>query len=314
MARKIALLLVIVVATTVSAQQAPTISTRVNVVSLLATVHDRDGRVVKNLTPDDFVLLEDGVQQKIDYFSREAELPLTVGLLVDTSRSQTGVLEKERRASYTFLDQTLREGKDQAFVAHFDKRVETLQGLTSSRSELASALSQLRVPQELATLIYSALKELSASVMRQQPGRKGFILLTDGVAFKDPTSIGAAIEFAQRADTIIYSIRFSDPIRVYRPIRAAIFAAASERGKQGLHRMAEETGGVSYEVTKRQPIEAIYSQIEDVLRNQYSIGYVPSRLESDGKYHKIKLTTRDHHLIVRKGMDTMPSDTKRVPV
>jgi VWFA-related protein len=296
---KIALrILIFAMAAEASAQQGPTISTRVNVVSLLATVHDRDGRVVKNLTPDDFLLLEDGVQQKIDYFSREADLPLTVGLLVDTSRSQTGALEKERRASYAFLDQTLREGKDQAFVAHFDKRVETLQGLTSSRSELTLALSQLTIPQEFATLIYSAIKESSENVMRQQTGRKAFILLTDGVAFKDATPIGTAIEFAQRADTILYPIRFSDHVPIYRPIRAAVLATASERGKQGLHRMAEETGGVSYEVTKSQPIEAIYSEIEDVLRNQYSIGYAPSRLESDGRYHKIKLTTKDHHLIV----------------
>jgi len=90
------------------AQQAPTISVDVNVVSLLATLHDRDGRIVKNLTADDFVLREDGKEQKISYFSRETDLPLTIGLLVDTSRSQTGVLEQESHASYTFLDQVLR--------------------------------------------------------------------------------------------------------------------------------------------------------------------------------------------------------------
>ena len=297
---KIALnILIFAIATTVWAQEGPTISTRVNVVSLLATVHDRDGRVVKNLTQDDFVLKEDGVEQKIDYFSRESDLPLIVGLLVDTSRSQTRVLEQERRASYTFLDQVLRQHEDQAFIAHFDERVEILQGLTSSRSDLASALGLLRIPGHYATLIYSAVQHSSENVMREQKGRKAFILLTDGVAFRDPVSIGTAIEFAQRADTIIFSVRFADPIRAYRPFRAALLAAASERGKQGLHRMADETGGVSYEVTKNQSIEEIYSQIEDVLRNQYSIGYTPARLESDGKYHKIKLATKDRHLVVK---------------
>jgi VWFA-related protein len=296
---KIALrMLIFAVAASVWVQQDPTISVKVNVVSLLATVHDRDGRVVKNLTADDFVLLEDGVVQKISYFSRETDLPLTVGLLVDTSRSQTGVLEQERRASYAFLEQTLREGEDQAFVVHFDTRVETLQGLTSSRSELASALSRLRIPGEYATLIYSAVQESSENVMRQQTGRKAFILLTDGVAFRDSTSIGTAIEYAQRADTIIFSIRFADPIAVYRPIRAAVLAAASERGKHGLRRMAKETGGVSYEVAKNQSIETIYTEIEDALRNQYSIGYTPGRANADGTYHKIKLTTRDRHLTV----------------
>jgi VWFA-related protein len=270
----------------------------VNAVSLLATVRNKDGRMIKNLTPDDFVLEEDGIPQKIDYFAPETGLPLTIGLLVDTSRSQTGVSERERRASYTFLDQVLRENKDQAFVVHFDDRVETLQGLTSSRSELESALGRLRVPEDYATLIYSAIRESSENVMRPQPGRKAFILLSDGVAFKDHTSIGTAIEFAQRADTMLYSIRFSDPLQVYRPIKAAILAAANKRGGQGLHRLAWETGGVSYEVTKNQTIEAIYLQIEEILRNQYSIGYTPARLVADGKYHKIKLATVDRHLTV----------------
>jgi VWFA-related protein len=119
---KIALgILSLVIASSAWAQQDPTISVKVNVVSLLATVHDRDGPVVKGLTKDDFVLLEDGVPQKIEYFSQETDLPLTLGLLVDTRRSQTGVLGQERRVSYTFLDQVLREDQDRAFVVAFDK-------------------------------------------------------------------------------------------------------------------------------------------------------------------------------------------------
>lgn len=111
------------------AQQASTISTKLNLVSVLATVHGKDGKVIKNLAQDDFVLLEDGVSQKIDYFSEEANLPLTVGLLVDTSRSQREVLDKERRANSTFLDQVLRERADRAFVVQFDTGVKTLQAL-----------------------------------------------------------------------------------------------------------------------------------------------------------------------------------------
>src|SRR5262249_31923733 len=161
---------------------------------------------------------------KILYFARETDLPLTIGLLVDTSRSQRGVLEPERRASFTFLDRVLRPDRDQAFVAHFDERVETLQGLTSSRERLRSALGELRIPGDYATLIFSAVRQCSESVMRKQQGRKAFVLLTDGVAYHDPTSIGTAIEFAQRADTIIYSIRFSDRIPVYRPVKAAVLS------------------------------------------------------------------------------------------
>ncbi len=279
-------------------QQAPTLSVNVNVVTLLATVHDRDGRIVKNLTPDDFVLEEDGVPQKIRYFSQESDLPLTIGLLVDTSRSQQGVLQKESQASYRFLDEVLREGKDQAFIMHFDTKAETLQGLTSSRTDLAAALKQLSIPDEVATLLYSAVRKSSHEVMKKQQGRKALILLTDGVAYKDPTSIGTAIEFAQGADTIIYTIRFSDSVGFRGPVRTAIMASFKERGKRALERMAKETGGLAYEVSSNQSIEQIYSQIQDALRNQYSFGYTPPRTLPDGKFHKIKLITRDRSLIV----------------
>jgi len=275
------------------AQDVPTLSVKVNVVSFLATVHDHDGQVIK----DDFVLKEDGVPQKIHYFSQESDLPLTIGLLVDTSRSQTRVLEEERRASYAFLDQVLSKEKDRGFVVHFDERVEILQGLTSSRNELASALQQLSIPEHVATLLYSAVRDSSENLMRKQPGRKALILLTDGVAYKDPKSAETAIEFAQRGDTIIYSIRFPDSIGFSGPVRAGIRAAAKEHGKLELERMAKETGGVSYEVTKGQTIEAIYSQIEDALRNQYSIGYTPERPAADGKYHKIRLTTKNRLIV-----------------
>ena len=285
------------------AQEAPTFSTDVKVVSVLATVHDRDGRVVKDLTQDDFTLLEDRAPQKVRYFSRETGLRLTIGLLVDTSRSQTGVLEQERRASYSFLDHILGENGDKAFVAHFDTQVRILQDLTSSRQGLAAALRQLRIPGHYATLTFSAIRQCSERVMRKQPGRKAFILLTDGVAFRDDTSIATAIEFAQRADTILYSIRFSDPIKFYIPVRAAVMAAASERGKRGLARMARETGGISFEVPKGQTIDAIYAQIEEALRNQYSIGYTPERTTDraggpKGTYHTIKLITKDRSLTV----------------
>ena len=280
----------------IAAQEMPTISVTTNLVMLQASVHDRSGRIINHLEVEDFVLEDNGIPQKIRYFSRESELPLIIGLLVDTSRSQTRVFNQEALASSTFLDRVLREGKDQAFITHFDTNVQVLQGLTSSRGELSSALQRLSIPNEYATLLYSAVRDSSDNILRQRQGRKALVLLTDGVAYKDPIPIGTAIEFAQRANTILYSIRFSDPIAVYRPFRAAILEAAKEKGKQGLERMARETGGTSYEVTKNRSIEMIYSQIEDELRNQYSIGYTPSQV--DGRYHKIRLVTKDNHLIV----------------
>jgi VWFA-related protein len=134
--------------------------------------------------------------------------------------------------------------------------------------------------------------------MKRLTGRKAFILLSDGVAFHEPTSITTAIEFAQRADTIIYPIRFADPVLFSRPVLGVLLAMASAHGKQGLHRMARETGGAYFEVSDNESIEDIYAKIEDALRNQYALGYAPPRAEPDGKYHKIKLATKDRRLVV----------------
>jgi len=129
-------------------QQDPVFSTDVKVVNVLATVRNKQGQIVRNLTKDDFLLEENGHPQTIRYFSQEYDLPLTIGLVVDTSPSQARLLEEERSASYRFLDQVLREDKDLAFVMHFDQEVELLQDLTSSRRELSSALDSLHVKQQ----------------------------------------------------------------------------------------------------------------------------------------------------------------------
>ena len=127
-------------------QQKPDVTVQVKVVNVPATVRDKHGAIVSNLTKDDFVLEEDGRPQTIHYFSQESDLPLTLGLLVDTSLSQRRVLDQERSASSSFLDQMLRPEKDKAFLIHFDYQVELLQDLTSSREKLRSALDALQEP------------------------------------------------------------------------------------------------------------------------------------------------------------------------
>jgi VWFA-related protein len=274
-------------------------STDVNVVTLLATVHDRDGRVVKNLERDDFLLQDNGRPQTITYFTRESDLPLTIGLLVDTSRSQRGVLGAEKRASYRFLNQVLREDKDRAFVARFDIDVEVVQDFTSSRNDLRTALDGLEIPGQTATLIFEAVRKISEEQMRRETGRKAYILLSDGVSFRDPVSIGTAIEYAQRADVIIYSILFSGQPAV-RQLRLKQRANVNKlRGEKAMKRLADETGGVYFEVTAKQPIEKIYAEIEDALRNQYSIGYTPRDPGKHGEYRKIKLTCRDKKMVAK---------------
>lgn len=289
------------------AQPPATFSTNVQVVNLFATVRDAQGRVVNNLTKDDFTLEEDGRPQVIRYFSKESGLPLTLGLLVDTSISQKRVLAEERTASLKFLMQVLRPDQDRAFVIHFDREVELLQDLTSSRERLDEALARLQVPTLPprkrgapkiglfalgGTDMYDSILLASDDILRKQSGRKALILLTDGVDNGSKIDLFDAIQSAQRADAVVYSILFAD-----RDAYDGTFASAA--GKQALERISRETGGAFFEVSKAAPLAAIYSQLEEELRNQYSIGYTPDR--GGPGYRKI-------HLAAKAGLSVVTRD------
>jgi len=289
--------------TIIYAQDATTFSTDVRVVNLFATVRDVQGHAVHDLAKDDFDLEEDGHPQVIRYFSLDSGLPLTLGLLVDTSISQRRVLGEERTASYRFLSQVLRPDQDRAFVIHFDRDVELLADLTSSREKLGDALARLETPDRRArnerkrggpdigrwalggTALYDSILLASDELMRKQAGRKALILLTDGVDNGSKIGLFHAIESAQRADTLIYSILFSD-----RDAYDGVFASAT--GKKTLQRISHETGAAFFEVTTTNPISAIYSQLEEELRNQYSIGYRSDRTDLAPGYRKIRLATK----------------------
>lgn len=281
----------------VAAQNA-TFSTDVNLVTLLATVRDGTGRFVKGLTKDDFMLQEDSRTQTILHFSQESNQPLKIGLLVDTSRSQIPVLEPERKASFTFLDQVLRP-EDAAFVMHFDIQVGLLQGFTPSREELAMALDALVIPKRASTLLFDAVRDASEKLMKPESGRKAFILLSDGGEVNSKTRIGTAIEYAERADTIIYSIMFAGRNIAVHPAMMAGLAIYHARGRKIMRRLADETGGRYFEVSKDKSISQIYSEIQDEMRNQYSIAYTSDRTDGSKGYRKISLRTADSSLTTR---------------
>jgi VWFA-related protein len=293
----------VTIAGTLAAQDA-TFSADVKVVSLLATVRDRDGNVVKGLTRDDFIVKEDGRRQDIRYFAQESSLPLTIGLLVDTSRSMQTLIKIVRADSGRFFEQVLHDPRDVAFVMHFDYKVGVLQGFTASREQLAGALNKLKIPAIPSTLLYDAVVQASSDLMKAQTGRKAFILLSDGMDVRSQASLTTAIEYAQRADTMIYSILFAH--KMNRPgrgrgINIAIGSGGKRRlsGPKVMERLARETGGGYFAVAENNPIEKIYAQIEEELRNQYSIGYTPDRSDKDKEFRKITLTTKRKDLIVR---------------
>lgn len=267
------------------AQETPTFTVGVNVVNILANVMDKHGAIIRDLQQSDFTILEDGRSQAIRYFARQTDLPLTLGLLVDTSMSQEHVLNAERAASFRFLDRVLREKKDQIFITQFDIAVLTRQPLTSSYKDLNDALSQVDTPtrRELenggdrGTLLLDAIVQASKETMAKQQGRKALILLTDGDDNGSEATLAAAIEAAQRADTLIFSILFSDAGIGHGP------------GQYILQHLSRETGGGYFEVSKKQNIDQIFDAIQDELRSQYSLGYVSDRPPTIGEFRKIQL-------------------------
>ncbi len=280
------------------AQDAPTFSADVKVVNLFATVRNKNGQIIRNLDKSDFTILENKKPQTIRYFSRESDLPLTIGLLVDTSLSQGRVLENERGASYHFLDQVLRENKDKAVIVQFDQAVMIRQGLTSSHKDLSDTLSLLDTPtqQQAAygsgTLLYDAVRAASVQTMRTQTGRKAFIVMTDGVDEGSTISLEDAIESAQRASTLVYCILFSD---------ASYYGGRmlGPSGKGVLERLSTETGGAFFEVSKDRTIGSIFSAIEDDLRSEYSLGFVSDQPITHSGFRQIRVVTKQKGLRVQ---------------
>jgi len=286
--------------TLLRAQEQPTFSAGVKVVNLLATVRNKDRALVRDLTKDDFTLSENGRPQVIRYFSRESELPLTLGLMVDTSMSQRRVLDAERGASFRFLDQVLRENKDQVFIMQFDMSVQLRQPLTSSRKALNDTLPyvdtptsrQLRIQTGGGTLLYDAVVTAAQNEMQKARNRKALIVLSDGVDTGSEATLAQAIAAAQRADTIIYSILFSDP-------GAYGLSLAGSSGKAALTRMSKETGGGFFEASKKQGIDRIFDWIQEELRSQYSIGYISDEPVRISEFRKIQLSAKPKGLVVQ---------------
>jgi VWFA-related protein len=274
-----------------------TFSTEVKVVDILATVRTKKGDIVHDLTKDDFELLEDKRPQTIRYFTRQSDLPLTVGLMIDTSMSQQNVINAERGASMRFLDQVLRDEKDKLFIMQFDLNVQLRQPLTSSRRALENILPDIDTPtrRELSiqqgggTLLYDAIVKASADVLKTQRNRKAMIVLTDGEDNGSTATLLQAIDAAQRADTLVYSILFTD---------SGMFHGGSD-GKSVLQRLSSETGAGFFEVSKRQDINQIFALIEDELRSQYDLGFVSDRPVEISEFRKLALTTKQKGLMVQ---------------
>jgi VWFA-related protein len=285
----------------------------VDVVNILASVRDKHNGLIGNLNKDDFTLFEDGKQQTIKYFTRETDVPLTIGLLIDVSASQRNLIEIERSAASQFFASVLRK-KDEAFLISFGEEAELLQDYTQSARLLSEGLNRLRVSSGVSgihpgpvptsggprgTVLYDAVYLAAKDKLSSEVGRKAIVLITDGVDEGSRLKIEAAVEAAQKSDAVIYSIYYYDPSAY--GMRGMISFGGGGEGY--LKKMSDETGGHVFKVDRKHTLDQVFKELQDEMRSQYAIGYTPINDRKDGSFRKVDLRLADKNLKVqaRKG-------------
>ena len=293
-----------------------TFKINVNLVDVFFTVKDKAGNLVPHLTRDDCTVSEDKEPQKLKSFVAETQLPLTLGILLDTSGSQYQVLPLEQEVGSQFLARVLRQ-KDEAFLLSFDVNVDLLQDLTNSPRLLARAMSKAEINtaggngaagipgagggtvpaigKPKGTLLYDAVYLAATQLMNQETGRKAMILLTDGGDQGSLTKINEAIAAAQKSNVAVYVILIADR-DFYRELGYSGFSA--------MKKITEETGGRLIDVGNNgKKLEAAFQQIEDELRTQYMASYTSTNTKQDGAFRRLSVECRGDGMKVqvRKG-------------
>lgn len=296
-----------------------TLKVEVNLVNILFNVRDKKGGLVGNLNKDDFKIYEDGKEQEIKYFTRETDLPLTIGLLIDVSASQMNLIDIEKNAAYQFFGTVLRK-QDLAFLISFGEDAELLQDYTNSPRLLRAGLNGLQVnsgvggvgpgpvptiSQPRGTILYDAVYLAAHDQLKGQVGRKVLVLITDGEDEGSRYKISTAIEAAQRADAIIYGFWYVD--RGFYVSRGMLFGGSSD---SALRQMSEETGGHVFHIDRRTTLNQAFQELQDEMRSQYAIAYTPTNAVKDGTFRKIEIKTNDKDWKVqaRKGYYATKSD------
>src|SRR5712692_5731763 len=273
---------------------------QVNLVNLFATVRDNHKKIVTDLKQDDFKVAEDNQDQKIAFFSKEVTLPITLGLLLDTSGSEQYMLGAIQDAGGQFLNRVLRKG-DEAMVMSFDTDVDLLSDFTEDRGQLDRAVRHARInspanvsgpvptAHQVGTALYDAIYLACNEKLNTEAGRKAIVIVTDAQDEGSKVRMEEAIEAAQRTDIVIHILLVADP---------------RFGGNSGVaHRIAEDTGGRVISVSSEKKLLEAFDEISEELRSQYTLGYYPSNNGKDGKFRKIKVEVANHDLkvLTRKG-------------
>jgi VWFA-related protein len=277
------------------------IRVQVNIVNLFATVRDKHKAIITGLKQDDFQVYEDGQPQEITYFSAESNLPITLGILLDTSGSEYFMLSGEKEAGSRFLARVMRKG-DLAMVMSFDTDVDLLADFTDDRGVLDRAINRAQINAPSGGMIaqgplpssgsggtnfYDAVYLAAHEKLSGEAGRKAIVVLTDAEDTGSKLRLSDAIEAAQRTDTVVH-----------------ILLVAADGGDQDVaRRLTEDTGGRMIVVRSEKNLEQAFDQISEELRNQYTLGYTPTNKKHDGTYRKIKMEmkNKDYSVLTRRG-------------
>ncbi|HEY6945473.1 MAG TPA: VWA domain-containing protein [Candidatus Acidoferrum sp.] len=312
-------------------QQAPqqsgqTFKREVNLVDVLFTVLNRRNKLVPDLDEKDFKVFDEGKPQEIRYFSKQSDLPLRIGMLLDTSNSIRDRIKFEQDASVSFLFSVLRRNKDEAFVMTFDDEPQIIQPFTSDTGALRDQITQTRAGG--GTAIYDAIYDACSKQLNHPPRppgdqpdvvRRVMILISDG---EDNLSIhtrAEAIELAQRTSVVIYTISTSTQwvsLEETNPEKTADRKYHLTEGDKVLQDLSEETGGRAFFPYHVDDLDQSFQDIGDELRNQYSIAYQPVNYVLDGRYHKIRVEVPDHkgyQVRARRGYYARANQTTNTP-
>jgi VWFA-related protein len=292
-----------------SQQPTETLKVNVNVVQLFFNVKDKHGALIPNLTKDDFDIFEDGKQQTVKYFTPETNLPLTLGILIDSSGSQLHVLDMEKEVGGAFLKQILTD-KDLAFVLDFNVDASLVQDYTRDVQRLQKALNSVRIQSGVTmptlpgagggpvptaaspgTVLFDAVYLAAHDMLAKEVGRKAMILLTDGQDEGSRLKIKDAIEAAQKSDSIVYVLLCADR-GGYMSVGMGYY------GEGDMKKLTEQTGGRVINVgNKFDKLREAFDQIAAELRSQYNIGYTPTNTTLDGGYRKLEIKNKQNYKI-----------------
>jgi VWFA-related protein len=294
--------------------QPPVFRKNVNLVNVLFTVKDKHGALIPNLTKDHFDLLDEGKPQTIKYFSAQSDVPITLGLLIDSSYSMNRTLPEEKVVAGGFLQKVLTN-KDLAFVISFDVSVDLLQDLTSDMHSLRTGMEKARINtntvgmspmggpgpvptaggQNKGTLLFDAVYLAADEILSKQVGRKAMVIITDGDDVGSKLKLKDSIEAAQRADAVAYVLLITDP--------------GYPSNSSDMSKLAEQTGGRIINVRGPDKLDKAFAEIAAELRSQYLLGFSPTNPLNDGKFRRLEVKSKDGYKIqARKGYYP-PNDT-----